>query len=255
MNATPLILITNDDGVDAKGIKELTACLRDLGEIVVMAPDGARSGMSSAITSAIPIKYSLVKKEEGLTIYKCTGTPVDCVKLAINEILERKPDLVVSGINHGTNMAICINYSGTMGAAIEGCIFDVPSLGVSLTDHHPDADFSECCKLARALSRKLIRTGLPHGTFLNLNVPKCYPVRGMKVCKQADGRWVNEFMRAKAPSGHDVFWLTGEFKDYAPNDVLNDTFALDNGFASLVPCKLDMTDYQFLENIKDWEID
>lgn len=253
MNSIPLILVTNDDGVDAKGIIELIACLRDLGEVVVMAPDGPRSGMSSAITSVVPIKYSTVKKEDGLTIYKCTGTPVDCIKLAINEALHRKPDLVVSGINHGTNVAICLNYSGTMGAAIEGCIFDVPSLGVSLTSHHEDADFSECCRLARMLARKLIKTGLPHGIYLNLNVPDLYPVKGLKVCKQADGRWINEFMTAQSPSGQDVFWLTGNFLNYAPDDTMNDTFALDHGYASLVPCKIDVTDYTFLEQIKDWE--
>lgn len=253
MNSNPLILITNDDGVQAKGIKELIECLRSLGEIVVMAPDGPRSGMSSAITSAVPIKYSFVQKEKGLTIYKCTGTPVDCVKLAINEVLDKKPDLVVSGINHGTNVAICLNYSGTMGAAIEGCIFDIPSIGISLTDHHPDADFSECCKLARKLAEKILETGLPRGIYLNLNVPDVYPVKGIKVCKQADGKWINEFMVAKAPSGQDVYWLTGNFLNHAPEDPLNDTKALDDGYASLVPCKIDVTDYEFLNRIKSWE--
>lgn len=145
MNDRPLILITNDDGVEAKGIKELTECLRDLGDIVVFAPDGPRSGMASAITSLVPIKYTLVRKEKGLTVYSCTGTPVDCVKLAINEVLERKPDLLASGINHGGNHAICIQYSGTMGAAAEGCVFGIPSMGVSLLDHRADADFAESC--------------------------------------------------------------------------------------------------------------
>ena len=144
MNDRPLILITNDDGVEAKGIKELTECLRDLGDIVVFAPDGPRSGMASAITSLVPIKYTLVRKEKGLTVYSCTGTPVDCVKLAINEVLERKPDLLASGINHGGNHAICIQYSGTMGAAAEGCVFGIPSMGVSLG--------SSCgCRLCREL--------------------------------------------------------------------------------------------------------
>ena len=171
MNDRPLILITNDDGVEAKGIKELTECLRDLGDIVVFAPDGPRSGMASAITSLVPIKYTLVRKEKGLTVYSCTGTPVDCVKLAINEVLERKPDLLASGINHGGNHAICIQYSGTMGAAAEGCVFGIPSMGVSLLDHRADADFAESCRLGRMLARRIIKEGLPHGTYLNLNVP------------------------------------------------------------------------------------
>ena len=137
MNDRPLILITNDDGVEAKGIKELTECLRDLGDIVVFAPDGPRSGMASAITSLVPIKYTLVRKEKGLTVYSCTGTPVDCVKLAINEVLERKPDLLASGINHGGNHAICIQYSGTMGAAAEGCVFGIPSMRATLSSGLP----------------------------------------------------------------------------------------------------------------------
>ena len=127
----PLILITNDDGIGAKGINELIVCLKDLGELVVMAPDGPRSGMASAITSQVPITYRLVRKEDDLTVYSCSGTPVDCVKLAINEVLDRKPDLLVSGINHGTNVAVCVHYSGTLGAAAEGCIFGVSSIGVS----------------------------------------------------------------------------------------------------------------------------
>ena len=155
----PLILITNDDGYLAKGINELVNSLRDLGDLVVFAPDGPRSGMSSAITSLIPIKYALVREEPGLTVYRCTGTPVDCVKLA---------DLLVSGINHGGNMAICVNYSGTMGAAIEGCIFDVPSLGVSLLDHRADADFTESCRLGRQVAQKVLEEGLPHGTYCRM---------------------------------------------------------------------------------------
>lgn len=253
MNSTPLILITNDDGVDAKGINELIKCLRELGNIVVMAPDGPRSGMSSAITSEVPIKYSLVKEESGLTIYKCTGTPVDCVKLAINEVLERKPDLLVSGINHGTNAAICIHYSGTMGAALEGCIFNVPSFGISLTSHNSDADFTECCRFGRFVARKILKNGLPAGTYLNLNVPDDLQVKGLKVCKQADGKWIKEYMQVNTPAGKKAYWLTGEFQDYSPEDKETDIYALDHGYASLVPCKIDVTDYLFINEIKNWE--
>ena len=216
MNDRPLILITNDDGVEAKGIKELTECLRDLGDIVVFAPDGPRSGMASAITSLVPIKYTLVRKEKGLTVYSCTGTPVDCVKLAINEVLERKPDLLASGINHGGNHAICIQYSGTMGAAAEGCVFGIPSMGVSLLDHRADADFAESCRLGRMLARRIIKEGLPHGTYLNLNVPNVPNVKGMKVCRQADGRWTNEFKRSENAAGEPVFWLAGAFENAKP---------------------------------------
>ncbi|WP_280749143.1 5'/3'-nucleotidase SurE [Parabacteroides sp. PF5-9] len=245
----PLILVTNDDGVHAKGINELINCLKDLGELVVFAPDGPRSGMSSAITSTSPLTYSVIKKEEGLTIYSCSGTPVDCVKLAINEILDHKPDLLVSGINHGGNMAICVNYSGTMGAAAEGCIFDVPSIGVSLMDQAHDADFSECCRLGRMVARRILKEGLPHGTYLNLNVPNIPQVKGMKVCRQADGRWVREFMRSENAQGKPVFWLTGDFENAKPIHPENDTLALDSGYASLVPCKIDVTDYDFMQQL------
>lgn len=248
----PLILITNDDGVQAKGINELVKSLRGLGDLVVLAPDGPRSGMSSAITSLVPIKYSLLREEEGLTVYSCTGTPVDCVKLAINEMLDRKPDLLVSGINHGGNMAICVNYSGTMGAAIEGCIFDVPSLGVSLLDHDADADFSECRRLGRYFAERTLAEGLPHGTYLNLNVPKTPQVKGVKVCRQADGRWIKEFKRSEDAGGRPVFWLTGEFESRQPIHPDNDMLALDEGYASLVPCKVDVTDYHFMSTLQHW---
>lgn len=254
MNDRPLILITNDDGIQAKGINELIECLRDLGDLVVFAPDGPRSGMASAITSLVPLKYTLLKKENGLTVYSCTGTPVDCVKLAINEVLERKPNLLVSGINHGGNMAICVHYSGTMGAAAEGCIFGVPSLGVSVMDHKADADFSESCRLGRMLARRIIKEGLPHGTYLNLNVPDLPLVKGMKICRQADGKWIKEFKRSENASGEPVFWLSGEFENAKPIQQNNDTLALDRGYASLVPCKIDVTDYEFMSRISEWEI-
>lgn len=249
MKQKPLILITNDDGFRAKGINELIKALRGRGELIVFAPDGPRSGMSSAITSLTPLKYDTVLQEDDLTIFSCNGTPVDCVKLAINEVLDREPDLLVSGINHGGNMAICVNYSGTMGAAAEGCIFGIPSIGLSVLDHRPDADFRECCRLGIKVIDDVLAHGLPHGTYLNLNVPVVERVKGLKVCHQADGRWIKEFKRSENASGHPVFWLTGEFRNddtCADNDML----ALDNGFATLVPCKVDVTDYQFLKELR-----
>lgn len=252
MNNKLLILITNDDGVLAKGIQELTHCLRDLGELVVVAPDGPRSGMSSALTTLVPIKYTLLQQEEGLTVYSCTGTPVDCVKLATNAILTRKPDLLVSGINHGGNMAICVNYSGTMGAAIEGCIMDIPSIGVSLLDHSAGGDFSESCRLTRQVAARMLQEGLPHGTFLNLNVPIGKQVAGLKVCRQADGRWVKEYKQSEDAVGNPVFWLTGEFVSHTPIHPDNDMLALDNGYATLVPCKIDVTDYEFMATLHTW---
>jgi 5'-nucleotidase len=250
MKGKPLILITNDDGVNARGINELAACLKDLGELVIFAPDGPRSGMSGAITSLIPLTYSLLEKKEGITVYSCTGTPVDCVKLAVNDILDRKPDLVVSGINHGGNMSVCVHYSGTLGATVEGCILGIPSIGVSLTDYTRDASFDTSCRLACRLAGRILKEGLPRGTYLNLNVPNLRHVKGMQVCRQAEGRFVNEYMRSENADGEPVYWLTGSLYNVLPIHPENDISALDAGYASLVPCKIDVTDYAFMEQLK-----
>jgi len=252
MNSKKLILVTNDDGVDAMGLTALTDCLRGLGEVVVLAPDGPRSGMSGAITSNGPITYALVKKEADLTVYSCTGTPVDCVKLALNEVLDRQPDLLISGINHGGNFGICVHYSGTMGAAIEGCIWRVPSIGASLMTHRPDADFSEASRLVRMLAEKVLQEGLPNGTYLNLNVPHILPIKGIAVCYQADGRWFNEFNTTEEAEGQTTYWLTGNYKNYSPTDSMADFNLLSNGYATLVPCKIDVTDYDFLHTLRKW---
>ena len=183
----PLILITNDDGVQASGLINLIDAIRPLGEIVVVAPNVPRSGMSSAITAFSPIRANLIKEEEGLKVYSCTGTPVDCVKLGLNKILDRKPDILLSGINHGSNAAICVIYSGTMGAAFEGCIVGIPSVGISLTDHSPQADFSEAVKYGKLIAEKVLSNGLPEGICLNLNIPNIPDVKGLKVCSQTKG--------------------------------------------------------------------
>ena len=248
-----LILITNDDGIEAKGIRELIKCLKGLGELVVFAPDGPRSGMSGAITSKCPITYSLVNKEKDLTLYACTGTPVDCVKLAMNAVLDRCPDLLVAGINHGANHAISVHYSGTMGAVIEGCIFRVPSIGVSLMNHAPDADFSETCRLARILACDVLKEGLPYGTYLNLNVPDVAPVKGLAVCRQAGGRWINEFYTKQGTDGKTEYWLTGEYVDHDSKDPDYDINRLHNGYASLVPCMIDVTNHAFRDTLRKWD--
>lgn len=253
MQNKPLILITNDDGYQAKGINSLIEYLTGIGEIVVVAPDGPRSGMSGAITSTQPIRYSMQYKDEGknLTIYSCTGTPVDCIKLGISEILKRKPNVVVSGINHGTNASICVHYSGTMGAAIEGCIFKVPSIGYSLLNHHADADFSGTKDLIRKLTQDVIAKGLPQGICLNVNIPKG-KVKGAKVCRQTTGKWIEEFVCSKDGLNKDVFWLTGRFENDEPQAQDTDEWALANGYASIVPVKTDITAYELLDQIKDW---
>ena len=249
----PLLLLTNDDGVQAAGLNHFIEAVRPLGEIVVVAPDVSRSGMSSAITAFNPIRLTLIKKEENLTVYSCTGTPVDCVKLALNELLDRQPDVLLSGINHGSNAAVSVIYSGTIGAALEGCIAGIPAVGISLTDHSPDADFSQAVQYGKRVAEKTLATGLPKGVCLNLNVPNIQEVKGLKVCSQTKGRWINEIQEMKAPNGKTIYWLTGEFMNEDPENEQTDEWALDKGYAALVPLRIDMTDYPFLGKIKDWE--
>jgi 5'-nucleotidase len=249
----PLILITNDDGVNALGISKLIEAIAPVGKVVVVAPDSPRSGMSSAISCMNPIRVSLLKNEGDLKIYSCTGTPVDCVKIGIDRLLDRKPDLLISGINHGSNAAIAVIYSGTVGAALEGCIIGIPSLAVSLTDHSPRADFSEAARIGKSVAEKVLQNGLPKGICLNLNVPNIPKVKGLKVSSQTPGCWTKEFEEMKDPSGRGVFWLTGEFYNQDPDNVNNDEWALANGYAALVPLQIDMTAYDFMGKMKDWE--
>ena len=252
----PLILITNDDGYFAKGINSLAESLVGLGEIVVVAPDGPRSGMSSAITSILPIRYQLIRKDEekDITVYACSGTPVDCVKLGISEVLGRKPDLLVSGINHGSNASISVLYSGTMGAAIEGTLFNVPSIGFSLLDHETDADFSHTKSIVRSLSEEILTNGLAPNICLNVNIPHSKEeLKGIKVCCQAEGQWIEEFKKSTDGANNQVLWLTGSFKNHEPHNEETDEWALANGYASIVPIHIDMTAHEHIKSIKSLE--
>ena len=248
----PLILVSNDDGVEAEGIVKLAAVLRDLGEVIVFAPDGARSGMSCAITSASPLRYKMVSHEDGLTVYSCTGTPADCVKLAISEVLKRKPDMLVSGINHGGNHALAVHYSGTLGAAFEGCVFDVPSFGVSLYEYTSGSDFSESCRMGRILAEYVLKRGLPHGIYLNLNIPNIPAVKGFAIGRQTDGKWAREYNHEINDDGETLYWLTGKFEISGPAYPDNDITLLAKGYATIVPCKLDVTDYVFMNELNNW---
>lgn len=249
----PLILISNDDGVDAEGLIMLADALRNLGDIVVFAPDGPRSGMSCAITSSRPVTCEKSSRKEGFTVYSCTGTPTDCVKLALSEVLPVKPDLLVSGINHGGNHALAVHYSGTMGAAFEGCVFGVPSIGVSLDRYKSGSDFSESCRLIQILAEQVLINGLPHGVYLNLNVPNIPEVKGIAVGRQTDGKWEHEYNREEK-NGIMEYWLGGDFEMSGPAYPDNDITLLDKGYASLVPCKIDVTDYAFMNKLKKWDL-
>ncbi len=253
-NKKPLILISNDDGIMAKGINELIKYLRPLGEIVVMAPDSPRSGMACAITSDCPVKYTLIRKEPGLFVYKCTGTPADCIKLARFAVLDREPDLVVGGINHGDNSAVNVHYSGTMGVVIEGCLSGVPSIGYSLCDHRLDANFEPTAEIIRAVAKRVLEDGLPEGICLNVNFPACEDIKGVKICRQTVGRWTHEWEQRTHPNGSDYFWLTGDFKNYEPDDEATDNWALKNGYAAITPTKIDVTAYEIMDQLKGWNL-
>ncbi len=251
MSERPLILITNDDGVSAKGLKELTEVMRLFGDVTIVAPDSHRSGMSNAITVDHPIRVIKTIDEEGFQVYKCTGTPVDCVKLAFNQLLDRMPDFVVSGINHGANSSISIMYSGTMGGALEGCIHGIPSIGFSLNDYEPEADFSRAKIYVARVFQQVAEKGLPPLVCLNVNIPKG-EIKGIEVCRQTTGKWVEEFDKRTDPHKQDYFWLSGYFENHEVDVAETDIFALQNGFVSVVPVNVDMTCYQTFESMKSW---
>ena len=249
----PLILITNDDGADARGIEVLTELMTQIGDVVVVAPDGPRSAQSNALTVTHPIRFKLLEEREGLVRYSCTGTPTDCVKLALNEIFDTPPDLLVSGINHGSNAAINVIYSGTMGAVLEGCENGILSIGFSLCDYALDADFSIFEPFILQITREALKNGLPHATCLNVNAPRG-EIAGVRVVRQCDGRWTKEFEKRTDPHGRAYFWLTGGFENHEPEAEDTDEWALEHGFVSVVPTKIDLTAYQAIEVVGKWKL-
>lgn len=255
MNETkrPLILVSNDDGVNAKGLKELIEMIRPLGEVVVMAPDGARSGYAGSITCKDPVRFSLVSREEGLTIYQCTGTPVDCIKLALGELLTERPTLVVSGINHGHNSASSVHYSGTLGVVFEGCMKGIPSVGFSLDTFAADADFSPLTPYVRRIAEQVLAKGLPEGSCLNVNFPALPEFAGVKVCHQTRGQWAKEWVPCEHPRGGTYYWLTGGFEP-AEQGVDADYCAMKQGYVAVTPIRMDMTDYALLESLREWNL-
>lgn len=246
----PLILVSNDDGVTAKGINKLVDFLRPLGDIVVMAPDGPRSGFGCALTVTEPVHYRQVHSEPGLTVYACSGTPTVCIKLARSIVLDREPDLVVGGINHGDNSGVNVHYSGTMGVAIEGCLNGIPSIGYSLCSHDCDADFEPLRPYVQQITRMVIDKGLPNLVCLNVNFPDVPHIKGMKVCEQAVGRWMREWEPCPRHHDNNYYWLTGEFVNTEPENDKTDNRALADGYAAITPTKLDVTAYDFMSELR-----
>lgn len=247
----PLILVTNDDGIKAKGLESLVKMLKTFADVVIVAPNESYSGMSHAITVKTPLYAKLVRETEQVKLYKVNGTPVDCVKLALNVLLPKKPDLLVSGINHGTNSSISLHYSGTVGAAREGALNRIPAVGFSLLDYKHEADFTEAVKVAEHVVKIMLSDQLPGGTFLNVNIPDVNPVKGAKVARQSKGRWVEEFIERTDPRGRNYYWLTGHFENLEPEARDTDEYLLDKGYASIVPCHLDATNFNLLSYMKE----
>ncbi|MCB9193726.1 MAG: 5'/3'-nucleotidase SurE [Flavobacteriales bacterium] len=251
----PLILVTNDDGIFAPGIRTLVEEMMPFGRVLVVAPDKPQSAMGHAITIHHFLRLAPVDLMPGVDAWSCSGTPVDCVKLAIYKLLKgSKPDLLVSGINHGANISINVLYSGTMSAAVEGAMEGIPSIGFSLMDHSIEADFTHVRPVVRSLVRNALAHGMRDGYCLNVNVPKLEhgPLKGIRVCRQARANWEDEFETRKDPSGKEYFWLKGEFRSEDRGED-TDVWAVHNGYVSVVPTQYDMTATDGIHDLNTWD--
>ncbi len=255
MSKKPLILVCNDDGVTAPGIKALTEVAKKFGRVVVVAPDKPQSGMGHAITINSMLRIDEHQSHaDGTLIYSTSGTPVDCIKLGVNEVLDERPDMIVSGINHGSNASVNVIYSGTMSAAMEGCLEGIPSVGFSLLNHSIDADFTTSKIVAEKVIESVLKNGLERGVCLNVNIPDVAPdlLAGIQVCRQANANWEEKFDKRTDPSGKNYYWLTGSFVNY-DEGTDTDIHALNNNFASVVPVQYDLTAHKSLDALKKYE--
>jgi 5'-nucleotidase len=254
-NNLPVILITNDDGIMAPGILNLVEAVKDLGKVVVVAPDKPQSGMGHAITIGHPLRLQQAQIFAGVEAWQCSGTPVDCVKLAVDKVLRRKPDICLSGINHGANHSINVIYSGTMSAAVEAAIESIPSAGFSLLDHSVDADFTGARIYARKIVQQMLKTRLDKHTVLNVNIPAVDAelIKGVRICKQAYAKYEEDFVKRSDPNGKEYFWLTGEFVNFDKGRD-SDVWALEHNYVSVVPVQFDLTNYVLKSKLeKTWK--
>jgi len=254
MIKNPLILVTNDDGISAPGIRALISVMKQLGDVVVVAPDSPQSAMGHAITINNTLFINKINIDDDVEAeYSCSGTPVDCVKLAVNEILKRKPDLCVSGVNHGSNSSINVIYSGTMSAAVEAGIEGIPAIGFSLLDYAWNADFESIKSYIKSITLEVLNKGLPQGVVLNVNFPKLKEkdIKGVKICRQAKAFWQESFDKRVTPQGKDYYWLTGEFVNPDEGED-TDEWALKNGYISVVPVQFDLTAYHAINKLNSY---
>ncbi|WP_339651020.1 5'/3'-nucleotidase SurE [uncultured Maribacter sp.] len=254
----PLILVTNDDGITAPGLRMLVSIMKTIGEVVVVAPDSPQSGMGHAITLDSTLyskKLTIDLDSEGIDEYSCSGTPADCVKLALQELLPKNPNICVSGINHGSNSSINVIYSGTMSAAIEAGIEGIPAIGFSLCDYTWEADFSQAQNFIFTIVTEALKNGIPKGTVLNVNIPKLKKnkIKGIKICRQAKANWKEKFDKRTNPMGKDYYWLTGEFELLDKGED-TDEWALANGYISVVPTHFDLTAHHVISELNTWKL-
>ncbi|NNE33502.1 MAG: 5'/3'-nucleotidase SurE [Winogradskyella sp.] len=255
MPKRPLILVTNDDGITAPGMRTLIGVMNTIGDVVVVAPDSPQSGKGHAITIDSTLHIEKVNIDGKQPEYSCSGTPADCVKLAVREILDRKPDICVSGINHGSNSSINVIYSGTMSAALEAGIEGIPAIGFSLLDYNWNANFEHCKPYVETITRQVLKHGLPDGVVLNVNLPKLedQEIKGIKVCRQARANWVEEFDKRTNPMGRDYYWLAGKFVNM-DNGEDTDEWALEHGYVAVVPVHFDLTAHHAIQKLNTWDL-
>jgi 5'-nucleotidase len=257
-NTKPLILVSNDDGITSKGIRTLVNVMKTIGEVVVVAPDSPQSGMGHAITVGETLRLEQSFLFEGVRAYQCSGTPADCIKMARHYVLknDREPDLVVSGVNHGSNTSISVLYSGTMSAAIEGAIEGTPAIGFSLCDFGQNADFSHTEEYIKKISLQVLEKGMRKGVALNVNFPpkRNEAIKGIRICRQANAKWVEEFDERYDPNGRKYFWMAGNFVNFDKGED-NDEWAIANNYVSVVPCQFDLTAHSAIAEINEaWTI-
>lgn len=255
-NNKPLILISNDDGYHSKGLASLIDMVGEFGHLLVCAPESARSGFSCAFSAAEPLRLKLRRKREGVEIWSCNGTPVDCVKMALAELCGgRKPDMVIGGINHGDNASVNSHYSGTMGVTLEGCMKRIPSVAFSICDHSDDADFEPLTRLVKNITKRVLDQGLPKGVCLNVNFPVTENgFKGVKICRMANGTWGNEVVRCHHPRGYDYYWMTGSYTNDEPDADDTDNWALTHDYVAITPTTIDVTAYEMIEQLKGWQL-
>lgn len=249
----PFILISNDDGYHAGGIRYLVNMLRPHAHLLVCAPESARSGFSCAFSATQPLRLKRRHNMGDVEVWSCNGTPVDCVKIALDQLCDgRRPDLIIGGINHGDNSTVNVHYSGTMGVAQEGCMKYIPSLAFSSCNYDEDADLAYLEAYVVPIVKQTLAHGLPRGVCLNVNFPQFPPFKGVKVCRMTYGSWTDEVVKCRHPRGYDYYWMVGKYRNDEPGAIGSDQWALDQGYVAVTPTTIDVTAYEFMHELESW---